>query len=260
MDPRKAFLVKKCIPPVAFISALVIAWEFLVVTLKIPRIILPTPLDIYSNGFAAFPDLLLTSLAYTIEESIIGFVLAAIVGICTAIILVHSSLFHSMVYPLMVLTQFIPKSAIAPLFIIWFGFGLESKVAMSFLICYFPIVIDAVAGFVAVPREMLYLVHSLRASATQVFSKVELYYALPHIFSGLKVAITLAMVGAIVGEFVGGATGIGYMIVEATFTARTDVLFACLVLASLGGTILYFGVVMLERLSIPWYGAMRKRE
>jgi NitT/TauT family transport system permease protein len=159
--------------------------------------------------------------------------------------------------PVLVFTQLIPKIALAPLFIIWFGFGLFPKVFMTFLLSFFPIVIDAVVGFRSLDQEIVYLTRSMGLSGWQAFVKVRLPHALPQIFAGLKVAITLATVGAIIGEWVGADRGLGYLLLVAGGDLRTSLLFATLVVLTGIGLVLYYLMVLAERLAIPWHVSRR---
>ena len=161
------------------------------------------------------------------------------------------------VMPVLVFTQLVPKIALAPLFIIWFGFGLFPKVFMTFLLSFFPIVIDSIAGFRSLDREIEHLIRSMGLRAWPAFVKVRLPHALPHVFTGLKVAITLATVGAIIGEFVGSDRGLGYLLLVAGGDLRTELLFATLIVLTAIGLVLYYVVTLLERLAIPWHVSRR---
>jgi NitT/TauT family transport system permease protein len=160
-------------------------------------------------------------------------------------------------YPLLVASQVIPKLAIAPLFIIWFGFGWIPKIFLVFLIAFFPIVIDSIVGFRAIEIEKLYLARSMGASRTQIFVRFRLPQALPSIFSGLKLAGTLAVIGAIVAEFVGSDTGIGHAILAANATLQTETMFAGVLYITIVGIILFLAIDLLERLMLPWHVSRR---
>jgi NitT/TauT family transport system permease protein len=161
------------------------------------------------------------------------------------------------VMPVLVFTQLVPKIALAPLFIIWFGFGLFPKVFMTFLLSFFPIVIDSIAGFRSLDREIEHLIRSMGLGAWPAFVKVRLPHALPQIFTGLKVAITLATVGAIIGEFVGSDRGLGYLLLVAGGDLRTELLFATLGVLTAIGLVLYYVMTLLERLASPWHVSRR---
>lgn len=237
----------------AFVAILV-AWQLL--GLKVPRYLLPTPLETARELVVRAP-LLAEHAAVTLREIVLGFLLGVAVSIPCGLAVAFSRAVERMVMPVLVFTQLIPKIALAPLFIIWFGFGLFPKVFMTFLLSFFPIVIDAVVGFRSLDQEIIYLTRSMGLSSWQAFLKVRLPHALPQIFAGLKVAITLATVGAIIGEFVGSDRGLGYLLLVAGGDLRTSLLFATLVVLTAIGLVLYYGMVLLERLTIPWHISRR---
>ena len=146
--------------------------------------------------------------------------------------------------------------AIAPLLIIWLGFGVESKILVSFLVAFFPVVIAGVAGMRSVDFEMLELIRSMPATALQAFCKIRLPFAMAHFFAGFKVAITFAVVGAVVGEWVGADKGLGYLLLAANANLDTPMLFSVLICLMVIGVVLYYGVVLLERLLVPWHASM----
>jgi NitT/TauT family transport system permease protein len=237
----------------AFLVILV-AWQL--AGLKVPRYILPTPLDAFGELWTRGP-LLAQHAAITLQEIALGFGLAVLVSVPCGLAVAFSRSVERVVMPVLVFTQLIPKIALAPLFIIWFGFGLFPKVFMTFLLSFFPIVIDAVVGFRSLDQEIIYLTRSMGLSPWQAFRKVRLPHALPNIFAGLKVAITLATVGAIIGEFVGSDRGLGYLLLVAGGDLRTELLFATLIVLTAIGLVLYYLMTLLERLAIPWHISRR---
>ena len=172
-------------------------------------------------------------------------------------VIVISPLLERLVYPPMVATQSIPKIALAPLFIVWFGFGVAPKVAVAFLIAFFPIVIDTIVGLRSIDPAMIQLARSMGAPPHRIFRKLRLPHALPAIFGGLKVASSLAVVGALTGEFVGSDKGLGYLLVQASGNLNTALLFATLVVLSALAMALFYLVEMLERIAIPWHASQR---
>jgi NitT/TauT family transport system permease protein len=234
--------------------AILVAWQL--VGLRLPRYILPTPLATLTELWARAP-LLAQHALVTIREIVLGFLLAVAVSVPCGLAVAFSRGVERVVMPLLVFTQLIPKIALAPLFIIWFGFGLFPKVFMTFLLSFFPIVIDAVVGFRSLDREIEYLTRSMGLSAGQAFLKVRLPHALPNIFAGLKVAITLATVGAIIGEFVGSDRGLGYLLLVAGGDLRTELLFATLGVLTAIGLVLYYLMALLEKAAIPWHVSRR---
>jgi NitT/TauT family transport system permease protein len=157
-----------------------------------------------------------------------------------------------MIYPQIVVLQIVPKVAIAPLLLIWAGYGMTSKVLLALLISFFPIVVNMVTGLVAIEKELLELCRILHAGRWQEFSKVRLPNALPYLFSSLKVASTLAVIGAVIGEFVGGSEGLGHLIIIANTEMRTSMSFVSLFSLSILGFLLYGIVVLAERVLMPW--------
>ena len=237
----------------AFFVILVI-WQL--VGLRVPRYILPTPLATVHELVARAP-LLGQHALITLREIVLGFLLAVVVSVPCGLAVAFSRPVERVVMPILVFTQLVPKIALAPLFIIWFGFGLFPKVFMTFLLSFFPIVIDAVVGFRSLDREIEYLTRSMGLSPWPAFLKVRLPHALPNVFAGLKVAITLATVGAIIGEFVGSDRGLGYLLLVAGGDLRTELLFATLVVLTGLGLILYHLMALLERAAIPWHVSRR---
>jgi NitT/TauT family transport system permease protein len=244
--PIRLALESYVYPTVTFILLLV-GWQVVVVVGEVPRYILPSPTDIVEEMIAR-ADILWKHGLVTLGEVVAGFGLSVAVGIPLAVLISYSRVFERTIYPLLVSSQTIPKVAIAPLFIVWFGFGIMPKILITFLIAFFPIVIDTVVGLRSTPQEMFYLVRSMGASPWQTFWKVRLPHALPSIFGGLKVAITLAVVGAIVGEFVGADQGLGYLIQIANGNLDTRLLMGSIVVLALIGIVLFLIVEWIERL------------
>jgi NitT/TauT family transport system permease protein len=232
--------------------ALVAAWELLCRALNIPVFLIPAPSQVAWRLYEK-RDLYLIHTWTTLYETTAGFLLAVVFGIlCAAIIVVIPKL-RDIVMPLLLVAQLVPKVAIAPLLLIWFGYGLFPKVLVAFLVAFFPIVVNGASGLASVQPELLDLGHSLQASRWQTFWKFRIPSALPELFSGMKVAVTLAIIGAIIGEFVGGNRGLGYLIIVANQELDTPLAFAAIFLLSAAGIALYAMVEMLERMLIPWH-------
>jgi NitT/TauT family transport system permease protein len=193
----------------------------------------------------------------TTYETLIGFALAVVIGVLAAVLMVYSSTVERTLYPILLFAQVIPKIAIAPLFVVWLGFGIGPKIVVAVLIAFFPVVISMVAGLKAVDPEMLQLSSTMGASAFATFSKIRLPASLPHLFSGLKVAVTLAVTGAVVGEFVGANEGLGYVILQANGNIDTPMLFAGLLVMSAIGVVLFVAVEIAEKLLLPWHASRR---
>lgn len=246
--------VRIVLPTLAFAGALVL-WEVLVKGLDIKRYILPAPTVVYDRFVDVIPSLWDAALV-TGSEVLMGFALAAAVSIPLAYLIASVRLIEIAFYPLIVVLQTIPKIAVAPLFIVWFGFGMLPKVLLTFLLCFFPILVDTLTGFKALDPRLLYITQSMGASRTQTFAYIRMPAAMPFIFSGLKVAVVLAVTGAIVAEFVGSNAGLGYLLLRASANLDTPLIFSVLVVLSLLGLVFSYLVEFAERLVTPW---QRKR-
>lgn len=226
-------------------------WEGAVRIFDIPSFLLPTPSSVIQELFDR-PDLYAKHLWVTFYETSLGFLIAAVLGVTVAVGIVYSRLLQSVLYPIVILLQIIPKVAIAPLLLIWVGFGIQSKIILAVLIAFFPVVVDTVTGLRAVEDELLQLVRVLKGQRWQEFTKVRFPYALPFIFAGLKVAVTLAVIGAVIAEFVGGNEGLGFLVIIANVELNARMSFAALTVLSMLGLFLFGVVVALEKLLVPW--------
>jgi NitT/TauT family transport system permease protein len=226
-------------------------WEILTRFFQIPGFILPAPSAIFVEAVTRYPLYLYNSWV-TFYEMVVGFVLAAVVGVFLAVVIVYSRVVRNMIYPQIVVLQIVPKVAIAPLLLIWAGYGMTSKVLLALLIAFFPIVVNMVTGLIEIEEELLDLCRILQSGRWQEFSKVRLPNALPYLFSSLKVASTLAVIGAVIGEFVGGAEGLGHLIIIANTELRTSMAFVSLFCLSILGLVLYGLVILAERVFMPW--------
>jgi NitT/TauT family transport system permease protein len=236
----------------AILAGMLLAWHAAVVVFRVPDFLLPSPLAV-GREFLAWPGLLAYHTAVTLLESLLGLAAAIAVAVPLAIAIVYSRALSATIYPILVLLQSVPKIAFAPLFLIWMGIGMSSKVLVAMLVAFFPIVIDTATGLRAVEPEMLELTRSLRATRMQVFTQVRLPYAMPHFFSGLKVAVTLALIGAVIGEFIGSDNrGLGYFIYSESAAANTARAFASVVILAAMGMALYGAVALIERAALPW--------
>ncbi|MGW1545029.1 ABC transporter permease [Streptomyces sp. NPDC002309] len=193
----------------------------------------------------------------TTYETLLGFLIAVAVGVAAAVIMVYSSTVERTLYPILLFAQVVPKIAVAPLFVVWLGFGIAPKILIAVLIAFFPVVISMVTGLKAVDPEMLQLSSTMGANSWQTFVKIRFPASLPHLFSGLKVAVTLAVTGAVVGEFVGANEGLGYVILQANGNLDTPMLFAGLLVMSLIGVVLFVLVEIAEKFLLPWHASRR---
>jgi NitT/TauT family transport system permease protein len=231
-------------------------WQTIVWLFAMPQYLLPGPGPVFVSLVNNFGTIL-SQTWWTAATILAGFVIAAIFAIPLAMVIVVSPMLERLVYPPMVATQSIPKIALAPLFIVWFGFGVVPKVAVAFLIAFFPIVIDTIVGLRSIDPAMLQLARSMGAPPYRIFLKMRLPHALPAIFGGLKVASSLAVVGALTGEFVGSDKGLGYMLVQASGNLNTALLFATLVVLSALAMAFFYLIEILEKIAIPWHASQR---
>jgi NitT/TauT family transport system permease protein len=248
---RLAGWINRNAPVLGVFAVIFILWEIAVVALGIPGYILPSPSVILSK-IAVSWQLLLLNAFVTLEEILFGFALSVLVAIPLAIAVVYSRIFERVAFPFMVSLQTIPKVALAPILVIWLGYGIMPKVMVAFLISFFPIVINSVIGMRSAEREMIYLVQSMGASELTTFLKIRLPKALPSIFGGLKVGMGQAVVGATVGEFIAAENGLGYLQLISQVRLDTPLLFAAVVILSLLGVLLFNIVAWIERLAMPW--------
>jgi NitT/TauT family transport system permease protein len=239
--------------------ALVIAlWEAIVRLFRVPVYLLPGPAYVMV-AVSEHWHTLGSQAVVTMAEVLAGFLAAALVAIPLAMLVVVSPVLERLIYPPMVATQSIPKIALAPLFIVWFGFGTTPKVAVAFLISFFPVVVDTIVGLRSIDPAMVQLARSMGAPPYRIFLRLRLPNALPSVFAGLKVASTLAVVGALTGEFIGSDRGLGYVLVQSSAQLNTPLLFATLVTLSLLAMAFFFLVEGVERLLIPWHVSQRAR-
>jgi NitT/TauT family transport system permease protein len=237
--------------PVIGLLAAIGLWWGATVAFAIPSYLLPSPWDVVVK-FADQPVVLLQETGTSLLETIEGFLLAIVIGVPIAIVIVRSVVLERLVYPLLLMVNSIPKVAIAPLLVIWMGFGQWPKVVMVLLMCFFPIVISTAQGMKSTPVELVELMRSLNASRAQEFFKLRLRYAMPQIFTGFKVAISLAVIGSVIAEFVGATKGLGYVIQQSGASADTTLAFAAVTLLSIMSILLFYGLVLLEHLLLPW--------
>jgi NitT/TauT family transport system permease protein len=249
----------RVLTPIAGILVFLVIWQLGVVVSKAPAYLLPTPIEIAKTFIDEFPRLLRHGWVTT-YEMLLGYLLAVAIAVPLAIAITSSQRFDQFVMPTMLFFQVVPKVAIAPLFLVWFGVGALPKVLVAFLISFFPIVIDSAVGLRSMSSEMLDLARSMGASRTQIFTRFRLPTSLPYLFSGLKVAATLAIAGAVVGEFVGADKGLGYLLLVTNSNMETSLMFATLVALTFIGLVFFYLVECLEAVLIPWHVTHRVRE
>jgi NitT/TauT family transport system permease protein len=253
--PKRGFAAYLPHEVLAVIAAFVL-WEVLVDFLGLPRVVLPSPSLVFEELIGNVNYYLVQSW-HTLYNTLTAFVLAVLFGVAMAIGIVYSRFLERTVYALLVALNNVPKVALAPLFVIWLGTGSASKIGMAFLIAIFAIVIDAVLGLRSLDPDLVDLGRSMRGSALKLLVKIRFPNALPSIFAGMKVALSLALVGEIVGEFVAAQRGLGFVILSAQGLFRTDRVFAAILILAAMGTILYYAMEYAERRVLPWHASHR---
>ena len=233
-------------------AALFLLWEFAVHLFGIKEYLLPPPSKVWTEFLKRY-TIVMPSAWVTLQEIIAGYLLAIVVSIPLALAVAYSRFMEQAVYPVIVFLQIIPKIAIAPLFIIWFGFGFTPKLLLVFLLSFFPIVVSSLAGFKSADRDVMDFARTTGASSWRLFFKIRLPQALPQIFTGLKVGAALAATAAVVAEFVASDKGLGYLLLQYNGNIDTPMVFATIVLLSLLGLAVYYVVEIIERLAIPWH-------
>lgn len=238
------------------VGGFLLLWEALCWIANSPTYFLPRPSIVLMEIWSA-PLWYLRQCFFTFATTFLGFGLALALGVVMAVGIAYSKLIERTLYTLLVSLNSIPKIALAPLFVIWLGTGLGSKVAVSFLIAVFSIVIDTVLGLRSVDPDAIKLLKTMRATRTQELFRIRIPNALPYMFAGMKVAISMALVGAIAGEFVASQQGLGYVILSAQAMMQTTRVFAAIILLGLMGTLLFYLVELSERLCCPWHVSQR---
>jgi NitT/TauT family transport system permease protein len=238
--------------PVVTAFVFLLVWQAIAVYANISPTILPPPTMVLEQLTGNFP-LIMKHTIPTTYETLLAFGISIPLGIALAGLMVYSTLAYQALYPNIVFFQLIPKIALAPLFIVWLGIGSPSRVTFSIFICFFPILVATAAGLQSVETTMLRLCRSLRMSEWQVLIRVRFPTSPPFIFSGMKVAVTLAIIGIVVGEFIASQQGLGYLILFASSRQQTDLALACIAVLCVVGLVLYGGVVLCEKAVMRLY-------
>jgi NitT/TauT family transport system permease protein len=246
------------LPLTAFIIGLLVWWGA-VALFDVPDYLLPSPLAVIRR-MVRDVHMLAWHAAYTLQSVLIGFAAGVLVGVPLAFAVVLSRSIERLTMPFLVMSQTIPKVAIAPILVVWLGFGILPKIAIVFLIAFFPVVVSTVVGLKSVESDMIDLVRSMGARTWKIMLRVRAPSALPQMFAGFKIAICLAVVGAIVGEFVGSDRGLGYLLLTSTGTFDGTLIWSALFILIAMGMILFAVVARIERLAIPWHVSIRAEE
>jgi len=239
------------LPAVILLLATIVVWEAVVRIFSISAFIIPAPSEIAQSLVAQWGTLMQATLV-TAGEILFGFLVSVVVGIAIALVIVRFDWLGRALYPLVVLFQNVPKVALAPIFILWFGYGLAPKSGLILVIAFFPVTLSMLAGMQSVDRSLLSLMNSVGASRTQILFRIRVPHSLPNLMAGTKIAATLSVIGAIVGEFAGASDGLGYVIQFASTQLDTALVFAALLLVSVLGIAFYYAAEILERIVVPW--------
>ena len=240
------------LPAISLFVALMIIWQVVVTAFAIPSFFLPAPsriiADLLNPSYQWFKNT-----SATVYEAVAGFFLAVVLGLGLAVLMTLSERLRVLIYPFVITAQVIPKLAFIPILFIWLGFTSDfPRIFTVFLVCFFPVVVDSLAGMVSVEPDMVELVRSYTPSKIDLLRKALFPTALPNIFAGLKVSITLAVIGALVAEFVSSNQGLGFLIISAQVQLDNTLAFAAATLLVAVGLLLYIALELLERLMVPW--------
>lgn len=246
--------IQTWLPPLLLFAFGLALWQGAVIVFHMPLYVLPTPSAIGEVMWAKGPELV-RHVNWTMIEAVGGFMLGSTVAFGLAVGFVHVRLLERTTYPWAIIIETIPIIAIAPLLTIWFGFGVAPKVIIAAIVCFFPMLVNATRGLRAISPQALELMRILSASRWQIFTRLRLPSALPYLFAGLKVASTLSVIGAIVGEFTGADRGIGYIVVSAGYRMDTRLLFAGIAFSSAAGVLFFVIISLIERALLYWPGA-----
>jgi NitT/TauT family transport system permease protein len=250
-------LLAVALPSITLVILLVL-WDRAVVHFQIPSTLLARPLEVLSElAYGLKSGVLLLHTWVTLQEVFYGFLVGAVAGFALGALVAESTWTRLALYPFLVAFQMIPKVAIAPLFIIWLGYGVSSKVAFTASITFFPVVINTIAGLRSVDSEVLEMMRVFRATRWQAFYRVKLRFALPYLFASLEVAMVLSVIGAIVAEFVGATKGLGYLILQEMHQLETARVFAVLIVLSVLGIILSWVIRVIARAALFWHESER---
>jgi ABC-type nitrate/sulfonate/bicarbonate transport system permease component len=241
--------------PALLLAIMIVAWQLIVTWLQVPQFILPRPsailLEIVNNWPIFWPEVL-----FTLRNVLLGFALAFVVSMFLGFAVANWKLVNRALYPILVASQTIPVIAIAPVFIIWFGYGILPKVITTALICFFPLTVNTVAGYTSVDQDLQRLFKAYGAGPWQRFRKLTFPSALPYIMSGLKISVTLSVIGGVIGEWIGSEHGLGYLIIQSSAQIMTVRVFAAITLLAVMGIALFLVVALIERVLTPWRRAL----
>ncbi|HVX78430.1 MAG TPA: ABC transporter permease [Bradyrhizobium sp.] len=250
MSISQSRLIRGAATPLIYL-VLLLAWELVARLLKIPAWILPAPSAIFEAAVKWAPELAQNGWV-TLRETVLGFLLALVLSLPLATLISLNPLARKLLYPFLLGLQSVPKVAVAPLIILWLGLSEWPKIVVVMLVCFFPILVNMIAGIEAVPKTMLDLMNSLQASPRLIFVRLRIPVALPHLFTGCKVAVTFAVIGAVISEFVAAQDGLGYLILVSTAQSQTPLAFAAIGLLTILSIAVFYCVEFIERRVVDW--------
>lgn len=250
---------REVFPPALLIGFVILSWHVVAVEGGLSAFILPSPAQVIEAGWRT-RALLGTAIGTTMLETAIGMVVALMLGVALAAAIDFSPFLRRALYPILVASQTVQILAIAPLLIIWFGFGLLPKVIIVVLVCFFPMAVSTADGLASADPDLISLLRSMGAKRGQIWRMVRLPAAMPSFFSGLRVAVTYSVVGATIGEWVGGSAGLGLYMLRSKNAFRTDQVFVAMLITSLLSVGLFTLVYLVERLALPWYYSAQRKE
>ncbi|MCK6210791.1 ABC transporter permease [Georgenia sp. EYE_87] len=232
-------------PSVIVFFGAFLVWELLVELLDVSSFVIAKPSEFISEAWIS-REMLLAAMWVTLQEIVYGFLIGVGVGVLLAVLIARFQFLERAIYPLVVLFQVVPKVALAPIFILWFGYGLAPKLLLIVVIVFFPITLNMLVGLKSIDQDLLLLMRSVGASRNQILTRIQIPTSLPYLFAGLRIGITFAVIGAVVAEFAGAADGLGYLIQFASTQLDTPLMFAALTIISLLGLALYYGMSLAE--------------
>ena len=237
--------------PIIFILTILVLWELVVNLGVVERYILPAPTDIVTALTVNGSDIMMHTWV-TFFEGMTGLLVAVLLALLMAIVMDQFPVVKKAIYPVLVISQTVPIIVIAPLLAMWFGFGIAPKIFVVVLVCFFPITVNLIEGLQSVDGELINLVRSMGATRRQIFAKIKFPSALPYFFSGLKIAATYSIMGAVIGEWLGGKAGLGVYMLRARHAFALDLVFASILVIVILSIVLFYGIAGIQRALMPW--------
>jgi NitT/TauT family transport system permease protein len=262
MDRERFLKLLPWISTPVLLVLLIGGWKLGTTMTGVSRFVLPPPEEVAVTlaDLVRQPDVWLVHTRMTVTETVVGFLIALVSGVFVGAVLGRVLWLERAVRPLVVALQVIPKVALIPLFVIWFGFGITSKIVIAAILAFFPIMLNVMLGVRSVDPGHRDVMRSLDASRWQTFHSLEFHSTLPYVFAGMEVGIVFALIGAIVGEYLGGNQGLGYMVVVSLNALNAPQLFAVIILLAALGSVLFFAVSVFKRLLIPWHDSVHQKD